>query len=234
MYEGKYGVGQELPRQHPRHGRAGEAARAGQGRPQRRHAPAADRRGRGRVDGRAERARQADEVRRRAAQDRDAPSTRTRRSRCSRRRSSKTRQFRFRQKIGEIKLAQLGRMERSHARRSCSRTRTTPSSRRSTRSSASEKAEEELNEYTLWAENYPTDTKFRFDMASRHVPARAVRRGDPGVPAGPAGPQVPHRRGHRCSAGRSSRPASSTRRSTRCAAVDRGVPDQGRREVART
>ena len=43
----------------------------------------------------------------------------------------KTEQFRFRQKIGMIKLAQLARMERSHARGASRRTRTTPSSRRS-------------------------------------------------------------------------------------------------------
>jgi tetratricopeptide (TPR) repeat protein len=78
----------------------------------------------------------------------------------------KTRQFRFRQKIGQIKIAQLARMERS-LREQLAKNPNDAELAKSLSDFQRERVEEELNEFKLWAENYPTDTRIRFDVASR-------------------------------------------------------------------
>jgi TolA-binding protein len=78
----------------------------------------------------------------------------------------KTRQFRFRQKMGVVRLAQLARLERAkreQAQKDTGNAELTKEWKELQRL----RAEEELKEFQLWAENYPTDTKIRFDVASR-------------------------------------------------------------------
>ncbi|HYO10759.1 MAG TPA: tetratricopeptide repeat protein [Tepidisphaeraceae bacterium] len=77
-----------------------------------------------------------------------------------------TRQFRWRKSAGEIKLIQLQRMERGLV----TAVRANPADadlKQQYKQFAQERAEEELKEYTLWAENYPTETSFRYQMADR-------------------------------------------------------------------
>jgi tetratricopeptide (TPR) repeat protein len=76
----------------------------------------------------------------------------------------RTGQFRFRKAIGEIKLTQLSRMDRSMLLQ----VRANPADADLKKQYAQfqrERVQEELTEYTLWAENYPTETGFRFNMA---------------------------------------------------------------------
>lgn len=79
---------------------------------------------------------------------------------------SKTRQFRWRQKLGQVRLAQLARMERS-LKEEFQKSGNDPQKRKELVQFQRERAEEELKEYRVWAENYPTDTKIRFDVATR-------------------------------------------------------------------
>lgn len=79
---------------------------------------------------------------------------------------AKNRQFRWRQKVGMIKLAQLTRMERS-MREQLQKNPADPNMKKELLQFQRERAEEELNEFQLWSENYPTDTKIRYDMAIR-------------------------------------------------------------------
>ena len=76
----------------------------------------------------------------------------------------RTGQFRFRKALGEIKLTQLGRMERS-MRLAFKADPSDAELKKQYQQFLKEKYEEELKEYTLWAENYPTETGFRFNMA---------------------------------------------------------------------
>ena len=85
---GQVRQGQELPRFGARHGDAAQAARRRQGRPQRRPDDPRHQGGRGRVAGRAQRARQAQQVRRHAPQDRAGRGRAPARSRCWSRRTS--------------------------------------------------------------------------------------------------------------------------------------------------
>jgi hypothetical protein len=78
----------------------------------------------------------------------------------------KTQQFRFRQKIGVVKLAQIARMERQK-REEVQKSKNDPALVKELRDLQRFRAEEELAEYKIWAENYPTDTKIRYDVASR-------------------------------------------------------------------
>src|SRR5207244_10325683 len=78
----------------------------------------------------------------------------------------RTGQFRFRKSAGEIKLAQLARMHRSMLKPY----QADPADEELKKQYAQckrERVEEELAEYTLWADNYPTETTFRFNMAQR-------------------------------------------------------------------
>jgi tetratricopeptide (TPR) repeat protein len=78
----------------------------------------------------------------------------------------RTRQFRFRKGVGEIKITQLGRMERT-LRTALQKDPSDADLKKQYAQFIRERAEEELAEYTLWAENYPTETGFRFNMAAR-------------------------------------------------------------------
>jgi tetratricopeptide (TPR) repeat protein len=78
----------------------------------------------------------------------------------------RTGQFRFRKAVGEIKLQQLSRMERS-LRTALQQNPADADLKKQYAQFARERTEEELKEFTLWAENYPTETAFRFNMAQR-------------------------------------------------------------------
>jgi tetratricopeptide (TPR) repeat protein len=78
-----------------------------------------------------------------------------------------TKQFRWRQRVGQIKIAQLTRMDRSFREQ----IRTSPNDadlKQRYAEFAREKAEAEVAELTQWVENYPTDTRFRFELAKRY------------------------------------------------------------------
>ena len=79
---------------------------------------------------------------------------------------AKNRQFRWRQKVGMIKLAQLARMERS-MKEQLQQNPNDANLKKELVQFQRERAEEELTEYKLWSENYPTDTKIRYDIATR-------------------------------------------------------------------
>lgn len=76
----------------------------------------------------------------------------------------RTGQFRFRKAVGELKISQLSRMERS-MRQALQANPADAELKKDYAKFLRERAEEELAEYTLWAENYPTETGFRFNMA---------------------------------------------------------------------
>ena len=78
----------------------------------------------------------------------------------------RTGQFRFRKTLGEIKIAQLGRMERT-MRQALQADPSDADLKKQYAQFLAEKTQEELAEYTLWAENYPTETAFRFNAAQR-------------------------------------------------------------------
>ena len=78
----------------------------------------------------------------------------------------RTGQFRFRKAVGEIHISQLGRMERS-MRQQLQQNPADAELKKEYANLIRQKIEEELAEYTLWAENYPTETAFRFNMAAR-------------------------------------------------------------------
>ena len=77
-----------------------------------------------------------------------------------------TKQFNYRQSLGRIKLAQMTRMERS-LRASYKANPSDESIKKEYAEYLREKAEEELAEYQLWLENYPTDTSIRYEVAKR-------------------------------------------------------------------
>ncbi len=78
----------------------------------------------------------------------------------------RTGQFRWRKLAGEIKLGQLKRMERSMILQ-LRQDPTNESLKKQIEQFKRERVEEELKEYRLWAENYPTESEFRFEMARR-------------------------------------------------------------------
>lgn len=78
----------------------------------------------------------------------------------------KTKQFRFRLSLGRIKMAQLRRQERAERAR-LQKTPGDAALRQQYQQFLREKNEEELKEYTLFAENYPTDMGFRHETAIR-------------------------------------------------------------------
>ena len=80
----------------------------------------------------------------------------------------RTKQFRWRQRVGQIKFTQLNRMDRS-LRDEIKLKPNDPEVRQRYAEFTRERAETELNELVLWVENYPTDTKFRYEMAKRLV-----------------------------------------------------------------
>jgi thioredoxin-like negative regulator of GroEL len=78
----------------------------------------------------------------------------------------RTKAFRFRQKIGLIRIAQMSRMERT-LRMAVNANPTDTEARQTYAQFTLEKTQEELKEYQLAAENYPTDTKLKFEVAVR-------------------------------------------------------------------
>lgn len=78
----------------------------------------------------------------------------------------RTKQFRFRLAIGKIKLLQLGRADRKY-RENVAKSPNDEAMREEFRQFLNDKAEEELREFTLWAENYPTDLLYKYEMAKR-------------------------------------------------------------------
>jgi hypothetical protein len=78
----------------------------------------------------------------------------------------RTGQFKFRLTQGQIRLGQLTRKERQ-LRAARDKDKTNQQLREEYRLFLREKTEEELKEYKLWTENYPTDASYRFEMAKR-------------------------------------------------------------------
>jgi tetratricopeptide (TPR) repeat protein len=78
----------------------------------------------------------------------------------------RTKQFRWKQRVGQIKFIQLNRMDRS-MREELARDKENQELRQRYAEFSREKAETELNELVQWVEAYPTDTKFRYEMAKR-------------------------------------------------------------------
>jgi len=78
----------------------------------------------------------------------------------------RTKQFRFRQRLGQIKLAQLSRMERS-LRAGYQANPKDEEAKKAYLEFHKEKLQDELTEYQLWSENYPTDTGFKYQVALR-------------------------------------------------------------------
>ncbi|MGH7176265.1 MAG: tetratricopeptide repeat protein [Tepidisphaeraceae bacterium] len=78
----------------------------------------------------------------------------------------RTRQFRFRLRIGEVRIKQLNRIERSMRER-LRNNATDASLQEEYKKFLRERADEELREFTLAAENYPTQLEYRYQMARR-------------------------------------------------------------------
>jgi tetratricopeptide (TPR) repeat protein len=90
----------------------------------------------------------------------------------------RSKQFRFRQRIGMIRMAQMSRMERS-LRAAVNANPTDAEARQTYAQFAQEKLLEELSEFQLASENYPTDTKLKFEVADRLY---RLRRYDEAIP----------------------------------------------------
>ncbi|CAN5422762.1 hypothetical protein BH09PLA1_BH09PLA1_29970 [soil metagenome] len=78
----------------------------------------------------------------------------------------RTKQFRYRLRVGEIRMRQLSRMERS-LRERVQRNPSDKAMIEEYKQFVREKAQEELNEFTLAAENYPSQLEYQFHMAKR-------------------------------------------------------------------
>src|SRR5205823_5189955 len=78
----------------------------------------------------------------------------------------RTDQFRWRKAAGEIKIIQLSRMERT-LRQAVQKAPEDADLRKQYVQFAQERAEEELKEYTLWSEMYPTEMSFKANMSRR-------------------------------------------------------------------
>lgn len=79
---------------------------------------------------------------------------------------AKSRQFRFRQRVGKIKMAQMARMERS-LRAAVKAEPNAEALKKDYAQFRREQVEFELAEYTLATENYPTDLSSRYQTALR-------------------------------------------------------------------
>lgn len=78
----------------------------------------------------------------------------------------KTKQFRFRQTIGQIRIRQLDRAERALK----SEIEADPNNAELTqrlKEFRRNRVEQELAEYQLWSENYPTESKYKFEVGRR-------------------------------------------------------------------
>ncbi len=90
----------------------------------------------------------------------------------------RTSQFRWRKSAGEIKLIQLSRMERS-LRQTLQKDPSNEELKQQYQQFNAERAEEELKEYMLWTENYPTETGYKYQMA---VKLFQLKRFDEAIP----------------------------------------------------
>ena len=86
--------------------------------------------------------------------------------------------FRFRQNVGRIKMRQLDRMERG-LRDAAKANPTDAAARQEHERFAKDKLQEELREFELWVENYPTDNTYRFELGKRMF---ALGRWDDAIP----------------------------------------------------
>jgi tetratricopeptide (TPR) repeat protein len=78
----------------------------------------------------------------------------------------RTKQFRFRLNIGKIKLTQRGREERAMRER-LSKDASNQELREQYVQFRQDKLEQELREFTLWSENYPTDLTYKYELGKR-------------------------------------------------------------------
>jgi tetratricopeptide (TPR) repeat protein len=78
----------------------------------------------------------------------------------------KTRQFRFRLNIGKIRIQQMTRMSRS-LKAEVQANPGDAGAKEAYEQFEKERLTEELNEFQLWAENYPTETGYRYHAATR-------------------------------------------------------------------
>lgn len=79
---------------------------------------------------------------------------------------NRTKQFRFRQNVGKIRMAQMNRQERS-LRQAVQANKDDVQARQDYAQYVQEKLQEELMEYQLWVENYPTEPSYRYNVATR-------------------------------------------------------------------
>ena len=80
----------------------------------------------------------------------------------------RTNQFRFRLRLGQIKLQQLKRMERS-LREEVAKHPTDEEARKTYRDFMKDRAMEEYKEFEIAAEAYPTDLSYKYEMARRLI-----------------------------------------------------------------
>lgn len=78
----------------------------------------------------------------------------------------RTKQFRFRKRIGEINMRQWKRMDRGQ-REYLEQNDKDEQAKKDYKAFQKDMYEFELAEYQLWAENYPTETSFKFHAAER-------------------------------------------------------------------
>lgn len=90
----------------------------------------------------------------------------------------KTRQFKYRQRSGKIKMSQMRRMERS-LRAAVQGSPGDEQLKKEYAQFLQEQAEFELAEYTLWSEHYPTEMQYRYEQAVRLF---KLRRYDQAIP----------------------------------------------------
>lgn len=90
----------------------------------------------------------------------------------------RTRQFRFRQKVGAIKMTQMRRMERS-IRAQAQAAPQDEALRKDYEQFRLEQLEFELSEYKLWAEAYPSDNTLKLEVGRRLF---ALKRFDEAIP----------------------------------------------------
>ena len=91
---------------------------------------------------------------------------------------ARTKQFRFRLKVGEIRMGQMSRMERQ-LRAAANANPNDPAAKQTWAQFAQEKLESELAEWQLAAENYPTGANYKYEVAIRLV---QLRRYDESIP----------------------------------------------------
>jgi tetratricopeptide (TPR) repeat protein len=78
----------------------------------------------------------------------------------------RTKQFRFRLNIGKIRIAQMVRMART-LKAEAQANPNDEGAKKAYEEFERERLQEELNEYQLWSENYPTEGSYRYQAATR-------------------------------------------------------------------